>query len=108
MSEEKHRTGALIVAAGLGFAKKQGYTIPHVETVGEAGSIALGAYALRKFAGMKSPWLDHAITAAGVIAIYEATSTGDIPLLSSGDNKKKDKAAKTDGDDGLDGGYHVD
>lgn len=46
---EKHRTGAFIVAAGLGLAKKQGYTIPHLETVGEAGSLALSAYAARKF-----------------------------------------------------------
>jgi hypothetical protein len=96
---EKHRTGAFIVAAGLGLAKKQGYTIPHLETVGEAGSLALGAYAARKLLKINSPWLDHAITAAGVIAIFDAVSTGSIPILSS---KKKDK---TQGDD-IDGAYH--
>lgn len=109
--QEKHRTGAFIVAAGLGIAKKQGFTIPHVETVGEAGSLALGAWAARKFAGIRSPWLDHLITAAGVIAIYDAASTGNIPLLSAaaggGGGKKKEGAATTSGDeeDELDGVY---
>jgi len=103
LGAEKHRTGALMVAAGLGFAKKQGYEIPHVETVGEAGTIALAAFAAKKFGVIRSPWLDHLITGAGVIAIYEAVSTGNIPLLSSSTAKK----AKTEGDD-VDGAYHVD
>jgi hypothetical protein len=105
-SAEKHRTGAFIVAAGLGIAKKQGIEIPHLETVGEAGSLALGAFAARKFAGISSPWLDHLITAAGVIAIYDVASTGNIPFLGTGGGGKK-KGAKTEGDDDDVDGYNV-
>jgi hypothetical protein len=107
-SAEKHRTGAFIVAAGLGIAKKQGIEIPHLETVGEAGSLALGAFAARKFAGIRSPWLDHLITAAGVIAIYDVASTGNIPFLGTGSGGgKKGKGAKTEGDDDDVDGYNV-
>jgi hypothetical protein len=96
MSERKHLTGALLCAAGLGFAKKQGYEIPHIGAVGEAGTIALAAWALPNFGIYRARWLNHLATAAGAIAVYEAVSTGNIPLLSS---KKK-----TEGDE-IDGAY---
>ncbi len=97
VGQEKHRTGAFIVAAGLGLAKAKGYEIPHVATIGEAGTIAVAAWAARKFAGVRSPWVDHIATGAGVIAIYEAVASGNIPLLG----KKK-----TEGDD-IDGAYET-
>lgn len=110
VSAEKHRTGALLVAAGLGFAKKQGYTVPHLEVAGEAGTIALAAYAAKKFGLMRSPWLDHLITGAGVIAVYDAISTGNIPLLSETTKAKKTKTEGRDfhttGEE-IDGGYDV-
>ena len=81
--ENKHMTGAIIGAAGLGFAKKQGYEIPHIQTVGEAGSLALAGYLLEKFGIYKARWLRHATTGFACIAAYEMASTGNIPLLHS-------------------------
>jgi hypothetical protein len=101
-SEQKHLTGALMGAAALGFAKKQGYNIPHVEVVGEAGTLALAGWALDKFGVYRARWLRHAVTAFASIALYEAVSTGNIPLLS--EKKKKDKA---EGDDDVDGAYDI-
>lgn len=89
-------TGAVIGAAALGFAKKQGYEIPHIKTVGEAGSLALAGYALEKFGIYKARWLRHAVTGFACIAAYEMASTGDIPILSP--------KQKTSGDE-MDGAY---
>lgn len=93
--ENKHMTGALIGAAALGFAKKQGYEIPHIGTLGEAATLALAGYALDKFGIVKNRMLRHATTGFACIAVYEMASTGEIPGLGA-------KKAKVTGDHGYD------
>jgi hypothetical protein len=102
-SEQKHMTGAILAAAALGFAKKQGYTIPHVEAAGEAGTLALAGYALAKFKIYDARWLRHAVTGLAAIAVYDAVSTGNIPLLSSSTAAK----AKTTTSGAYDAGYET-
>ena len=75
-------TGAVLGAAALGIAKAKGIAIPHVETVGEAGSLALAGYLLEKFGIYKARWLRHATTGFACIAVYEMASSGNVPLLS--------------------------
>ena len=98
-SENKHMMGAVLGAAALGFAKKQGYTIPHIGTIGEAGTLALAGYLLDKFKIVQNRMLRHATTGFAAVAVYEMTSTGNYPGASTA-------ATKTSGDD-VDGAYDV-
>lgn len=88
-----HITGPALMAAALGYAKRQGWDIPVIGELGEDLTIAIIGYAALKFNVVPSSIRKHvanATLAAIVLAAHEFGQTGNIPGLGK-------KEAKTSG-----------
>jgi hypothetical protein len=72
--EEKHRMGALLAAAGLGLAEKQGIALPTFPGFGAAATYGVAVMIAGRM--MKSKMLDHAATGLLSVAIYQLASGG--------------------------------
>lgn len=83
--------GPLLAAAALGYAEKQGWSIPSIGSVGEAGSVALVAGVLHMTGVVRSKYVRDTAIGLGSIAVYEfmkGSASG-----SSGGGKAKQGAA---------------
>jgi hypothetical protein len=65
---------AAIGGAALGFLKKQFPSLPHLPVLGQNGTVALAAYALRG----KVPFAEDVMLAALVVAGYQFAETGTV------------------------------
>ncbi len=84
--DEKHTLVALVAAGVLGFAQREGISIPHVEIAGEAGTAGLVAWAVGKWG--KSRIARHVATGLLSIAVYEkAKGEGAASKAVSGDEE---------------------
>jgi len=92
-AEDKHIFVAAAAAGALGYAEREGWSIPHFGAAGEAGTLALAGYVLTRYGGVKSRVLRHATTGFACIAAYQ---------LGKGEIGPKKKA---DGD--INGGYRM-
>jgi hypothetical protein len=73
---EKHTLTALAAAAAVGFAKRQGFNLPHLPMMGPAATYGLASWALAKYTGNKIA--SHAATGLLSVAIYELAAGGGV------------------------------
>jgi hypothetical protein len=88
-----------LAGAALGYAEKNGITIPHFGTAGEAGTLAIAGFAAKKLLKIHSPLLDQGTASMVAIAAYQL-GKGE---LGTGGGASKDKST-TSGDE-YDAGY---
>lgn len=72
---EKHTLTALVAAAALGLAERQDVELPHVTTLGVAGTYGALAWVAGRF--MRSRMLSHAATGMLSIAVYDFVRDSD-------------------------------
>lgn len=74
--EEKHTVAAVIGAAALGLAEKEGIALPSIPKLGMAGTYGILAWVAGKW--FKSRVASHVATGLLAIAAYELAKTGSI------------------------------
>lgn len=75
-SQNKHRFGAIAAGFALGYMQKNGWSLPAIPMLGQAGTLAVAAYFGGKW--MKSRMLSHAATGLAAVAAYELGKDGSI------------------------------
>jgi hypothetical protein len=91
-------TGPALMAAALGYAKKQGWELPVIGELGEDATLAIIGYAALKFGVVPQSLRKHvanATLAAIVLAAHELGNSGNVPGLSkkSGGGEAKAQGA---------------
>ena len=66
---EKHTVGAVLAGAALGYAERQKMTLPHLSTLGVAGTYGVAAWFASRH--MRSRTLSHVATGLLTIAAYQ-------------------------------------
>lgn len=92
-----HITGPALMAAALGYAKKQGWELPVIGELGEDATLAIIGYAALKFNIVPKSFRKHvanATLAAVVLAAHEIGNSGNIPGLSKGSSSSSSTSGK--------------
>jgi len=69
--DEKHRVVACVAAGFVGYAKREGWNIPHVSVLGVPATWGLGLWAIQKAGFLRNKTLAHATTGLLAVAAYE-------------------------------------